>query len=125
MSRYTLTAAIISTLALMLHIIAGGEEYHAAFQATLPTAHLSSMAAVLWHAITVYFAILSVTLFWLAKNPDRPVAYTHCAILSGWAVVFIFYGVQQLGNIHQMPQWFLFLALAALMFLGRDGRRIT
>ena len=115
--------AAFMTLITGVHVIGGGPEYHAEYQSTLPTAHLTSMAGVLWHAITVNLAVMSVSLFWLARNPSAPLAAALSAIQIGWAVLFLYYGLTQLGSPWPMPQWIPFLLIPLLTFYGLRQHR--
>ena len=119
MHRPTLLAAGLMAVTLGIHLFAGGPEYNAPFQEVLPTPHLSSMAGVLWHAVSVALAVFAVALYRLALRPNPELKWTLAAIQIGWAALFLAYGASQLGTVWIMPQWVIFLALPALTFLPR------
>ena len=102
-------AGIIMVLTTAIHLFAGGPEYHAVYQSTLPTAHLASMAAVLWHAVTVNLMVFAGAYFWLARHPSLPLFVALTAMQIGWAGLFLFYGLTMLGTPWPMPQWVIFL----------------
>lgn len=105
-----------------IHVFAGGPEYHVAYQDTLPTAHLAAMAAVLWHAVSVNLLVIAAALLWLARYPNRALAFTLCVMQLGWAVLFLFYGITTLGSPWPMPQWVIFLATPLLTIYGSRQR---
>ena len=119
------TAAGLMTLTIGAHVFGGGPEYHAVYQQVLPTPHLSSMAAVLWHAVTISLAVFAAALIWLARNPSPPLAYAISAMQIGWAALFLFYGLTMLGSPWPMAQWTIFIIIPLLTLYGVRKRRVA
>ncbi|MCK0094835.1 hypothetical protein MWU60_04590 [Yoonia sp. F2084L] len=123
MNRPLIIAACLMVLTTAIHVFAGGPEYHVIYQDVLPTAHLASMAAVLWHAVTINLLLLAAALFWLARHPNPALSVAVCAMQLGWAGLFLFYGIGMLGSPWAMPQWVIFLAIPLLTFYGTTRPR--
>jgi hypothetical protein len=116
-------AAGLMVLTIGAHVFGGGPEYHAAYQDVLPTAHLASMAAVLWHAVTVSLIVFACALIWLVRFPSLPLAVAISAMQLGWAVLFLIYGLSMLGSPWPMPQWIIFIAVPLLTLYGTQQRQ--
>jgi len=125
MNKSLTIAAILMALTCAIHVFAGGPEYHVIYQNVLPTPYLASMAAVLWHGITINLLVLAAALLWLAKHPNKALAVTLCVMQLGWAVLFLFYGFTMLGGPWPMPQWLIFLAIPLLTLYGMSKPRVT
>ena len=69
------------------------------------------MSMVLWHAVTVMLAHLSLAYLWLARDPNAGLVHFTSAFQVGWSGLFIYYGLTIVGNLWVMPQWIGFLAL--------------
>ena len=118
-------AAGLMALTAGIHVFAGGPEYHAIYQDILPTPYLASMAAVLWHAVTVNLIVFAAALLWLTARPSRGLAITISAMQLGWAVLFLYYGIGVLGSPWPMPQWVIFLIIPLLTLYGsRQAARV-
>ncbi|MEJ6401562.1 hypothetical protein [Yoonia sp. 2307UL14-13] len=115
--------AVLMALITGVHVVGGGPEYHAVYQETLATPHLTSMAGVLWHAITVNLVVMALALFWLARIPSWPLAIALAAMQLGWSGLFIYYGLTQLGSPWPMPQWIAFILIPLLTFYGLRQHR--
>ncbi len=118
-------AGAIMVLTTGVHVFAGGPEYHDVYQTVLPTAHLASMAAVLWHAITINLIVFAVAYFWLAQHPSRPLMIALAAMQIGWIGLFLFYGTSMLGSLWPMPQWVIFSATVLLTIYGARQRDVA
>lgn len=118
-------AAGLMILTAGIHVFAGGPEYHDAYQTILPNAHLASMAAVLWHAVTVNLIVFAVAFFWLMRHPSAPLAIALTVVQLGWAALFLFYGLTMLGSPWPMPQWAIFVAIPLLTLYGMRQRRVA
>ena len=117
--RYpTLAAAILTAATFALHVWGGGPEFNQPLQASALPAELRAMSGVLWHAVSVELAVFAVALLWLARTPNLPMSVTLAAIQLGFAGLFLWYGYALLGSIWVLPQWTIFLTLAALILWG-------
>ena len=120
--RYpTLAAAVLMGATAMLHVIAGGAEFHAPIQDSALDLPLRAISAVLWHAVTMLLLTQTVALLWLARQPDTAMAALLTAIQIGFAGLFLFYGQTMQGTVWLMGQWTIFLAMAVLIIWGAWG----
>ncbi|WP_341366176.1 hypothetical protein [Yoonia sp. BS5-3] len=108
-----------------IHVFAGGPEYHSSFQTQLPNQHLASMAAVLWHAVTINLLVFAAAYLWLSKYPSTAVMAVVGVIQLGWAGLFLFYGITMLNSPWPMPQWVIFLAIPLLSLYGLHKARVN
>ncbi|MFG5380127.1 hypothetical protein [Yoonia sp. R2-816] len=118
-------AGAIMVLTTGVHVFAGGPEYHDVYQTVLPTAHLASMAAVLWHVITINLIVFAGAYFWLAQHSSRPLMIALAAMQIGWIGLFLFYGTTMLGSLWPMPQWVIFSATVLLTIYGARQRDVA
>lgn len=118
------SAAGLMTLTVAAHVFGGGPQYHAPYQEILP-AQLASMAAVLWHAVTISLIVFAAALFWLVRHPSAPLAYAISAMQIGWAGLFLFYGLTMLGSPWPMAQWTIFIIIPLLTFYGIRQRDVA
>ena len=52
-----------------------------------------------------------------------PAVWLVVAQYLGFAGLFLYYGISFLGNITELPQWTVFLAISVMIWLGmRAGR---
>jgi hypothetical protein len=113
-----LLSGLGSALTFALHVWGGGPEFLEPFLANLTDPRLRAMSVVLWHAVSLGLALQAITMFWLAKNPSRPLGLFIAAGHLGWAVLFLIVGQTMLGTVWDFGQWVIFLALAGLALLG-------
>ena len=52
------------------------------------------------------------------SRTNGPLFWMVFAALAGFAGMFLFYGLTDLGTLWPMPQWIIFLAVAGLMVWG-------
>lgn len=125
MSKSILLAAIISTITIGLHIVGGGKEVHEPILDANLTTILKAYTSILWHAVTVVLIINSVALFCAAFKPIRFQSLSFLIALQylAFAGLFIFYGFSKLGTLFLMPQWTIFITIAALILFGCRNRR--
>lgn len=117
-------AAGLMVLTIGAHVFGGGPEYHAAYQQVLPP-YLASMAAVLWHAVTISLTVFALALIWLIRHPSPPLAYAISAMQIGWAALFLFYGFTMLGSPWPMAQWTIFIIIPLLTLYGVRQRYVA
>ncbi len=127
MSKSILLAAVISTITIGLHVYGGGEEVHQPILDANLTTILKAYTSILWHAVTVVLAINSAGLILLAF---KPIQFKSLGVLISlqyfaFAGLFIFYGISKLGTLFLMPQWIIFISLAALILFGTRREKTT
>jgi len=120
---WTRIAAALMALTFFIHVFAGGPEVHAPLQEALADQGLAAFAAVLWHAVTVVLAVLTMGLWVLARRHDPALEAVLSAIQLGFALLFVVYGLTRLGSLAPMPQWIIFLAIPALTRFGQSRMR--
>jgi hypothetical protein len=122
MNKWILAAGLLSFLTLGVHIFAGGPEVHdtmlelaGAFPPMLQT-----FISVMWHAITVTLALNSATLLIAARYyPLRKALVLFvCSQYMGFAALFVFYDLYQLGSLLLLPQWIIFVLISGLAAAG-------
>ncbi len=118
MNKPMLAAAAISALTFGLHVIGGGADVHAPIQASTLPLPLRAISAVLWHFVSLILALQALGFLSVARTANRDLSLMLIAIQIGTAVLFVFYGLTMLGTIWLMPQWTIFLTVAALGLWG-------
>ena len=114
MSVTLLVAALLMFITAGIHVFAGGPEIMTPIRKSDLSKPVKAVSDVIWHAITVILLVMAVGLAWLAFAPNLPLLWMICALQIGFAGLFIVYGIRQLGNLRQMPQWLVFLGIPAL-----------
>ncbi len=124
MNKFLLSAAILSFVTLLIHVIAGGQDVHVPFLESALTVENKAIFSVIWHAVTAVLLTSSVALFFASKNHTYrlPIAMFVSAQFSAFALLFVFYGLSRLGTLFLMPQWIIFLTLTSLTLIGLVGR---
>lgn len=127
MSKSILLAAVISTITIGLHVYGGGKEVHQPILSANLTTILKAYTSILWHAVTVVLAINSAGLILLAFKPFQFKGLGLLISLQylAFAGLFIFYGISKLGTLFSMPQWIIFIILAALTLFGTRREKTT
>jgi len=118
LNRPLLSAAALMTLTVLIHAFVGGPEVYAPVRVSALEPVALSVMSVVWHVITAILALMAVGLFWLARHRCQPLEVMLIAIQICFAAVFIGYGIVDLGNLTQMPQWIIFLVGPGLMLLA-------
>lgn len=119
-NKMVFVAGVLSVLTLLIHIFGGGPEVHdPVLQSTL-SVELKAVLSVIWHAISLVLFINATALFIAAKSPmlQKPIVILVSSQYLAFAALFIFYGVTHLGSLLPMPQWIIFMALAAIGLIG-------
>ncbi|MEM7318969.1 MAG: hypothetical protein AAF408_08095 [Pseudomonadota bacterium] len=102
-----------------IHILGGGPEIHDVIRASAMPDVVRAVGSVIWHAITWILIVLAIAIAWLSRNSNPALEATVIVIQLGFAALFLFYGVTQLGNVWEMPQWVIFLGIPVLMLAAR------
>lgn len=118
MNKPMLAAAVISALTFGLHVIGGGADVHTPIQASTLPLPLRAISAVLWHFVSLILALQSLGFISLARASNRDLSLMLIGIQIGTAVLFVFYGMTMLGSVWIIPQWTIFLTIAALGLWG-------
>ncbi|MDQ7070889.1 MAG: hypothetical protein Q9M48_09165 [Rhodobacterales bacterium] len=122
MNRWMAAAAGLMALTLVAHVFGGGPEVIDVVMASPLPDVVRMLSAVVWHGITVMLAVSVVGLGYLARHENRGLAMMIAGVQIGFVGLFLGYGIFGLGNISEMPQWSVFLAMPIMMALGSRGR---
>ncbi|MEY1557720.1 hypothetical protein AB3Y40_18975 [Yoonia sp. R2331] len=123
LNLWHLTAAALMALTTLIHVFVGGPEVMDPIRASTLDPLVIGVASVVWHAITLLLALFAVALLWLARNSNKPLVALLLAMQLGFGLIFLGYGIADLGTIWPMPQWIIFFAIPALMLVGQRGRK--
>lgn len=127
MNYWILGAALISGLTVLAHIFGGGPEVLAPMLQSELSVYLQTIWTVVWHAISAILIIGTAVLVYGGIKPQRlvPAVTIVCAQYLAFAVLFLFYGITELGTLWPMPQWTAFTLIPLLAGIGlhRDARR--
>lgn len=118
MNKPMLAAALISALTIGLHVIGGGAEVHAPIQASNLPLPLRAISAVMWHFVSLILALQTLGFLRVAQRPNPEMSVLLIGVQLGTAALFVFYGLSMLGSVWIMPQWTIFLTIAALGLWG-------
>lgn len=75
-------------------------------------------ANVVWHGISLTLLAMAIGLFWLTWNMNIALAVFVSVLSSGFASLFVWYGLTRLRSLRPMPQWVLFLLVPVLVLIG-------
>ncbi|MBO9466149.1 hypothetical protein J7443_12970 [Tropicibacter sp. R15_0] len=125
MSKSYLVLSALMAAITGVHVFLGGPQYADAFAITLENADLRAMSLVLWHAVTVALILFALAYLWLAFRRSPELVAITSLLQLGWAGLFLFYGVTQLGELVTQPQWVLFIGFPCVAVFSewlRDRR---
>ena len=113
-----LTAAAAMAVTTLVHVFMGGPEVYAPLRAATLDPVVQSVLSVVWHMVTLVLAIMAITYWVLWQRPAVALAASNGAICLGIALLFLGYGMADLGTLWPMPQWIIFLLVFGLTCLG-------
>lgn len=118
MNRWFLAAAILSAIACLVHVLAGGEAFYRPLLARIDGVDAAILSAV-WHGVTILLAINAAAFFFAARSGGmRALAFQPTVIAFGFALTFLGYGLVRLGALFETPQWTIFLPIGLLGLAG-------
>ena len=125
LNPWFVAAAILSFATTGLHVIGGTPEIMDPIYASNAPQLSIGISEVMWNQITLLLALVGVVFGWEALKPQRAVdlVIAVIALYIGIALLFIYSGLQMFQSLWVMPQWTLFLAMAALALVGLWRRR--
>ena len=125
LNPWFVAAAILSFATTGLHVIGGTPEIMDPIYASNAPQLSIGISEVMWNQITLLLALVGVAFGWAALKPQRAVdlVVAVIALYVGIALLFIYSGLQMFQSLWVMPQWSLFLAMAALALVGLWRRR--
>ncbi|MGH1414320.1 MAG: hypothetical protein ACRBB0_12575 [Pelagimonas sp.] len=123
MSKPYLGLTVLMIFIVVVHVFLGGPQYAAAFAEQLSTPDLRAMSGVLWHAVTVALIGFAISYMWLAFHHNPALCVAVSVLQIGWAGLFLYYGITQLGELGTQPQWVLFLGFPMAAYWAERQRR--
>ncbi len=115
MSITLIIAAVLIGLTALVHTFPGGRLVMNNMRRVSDDNELTLYMLLCWHFITA-FLFLGVPAYALAAfDPGwQPLATAFSALCAAMGVLFLAFGLLQLGTIWRAPQWTVLLAIAAL-----------
>lgn len=124
-SGWFVAAAALNLATAAIHVFAGAPEIMDPIVASALPGAIKALLEVMWHHITALLllgALVSAVAVW-QQEWRRPVALLLGGQYVLIAALFLGLGALRFGSVWPMPQWVLFLAMAALMLAGLRTRR--
>ncbi len=120
MNKWLLSASVMPTITLFLHLIGGGEEVHIPILKGGLSEELNAYVSIIWHTVTTMIVINSVVLFIASRRKElaQPLVWLVVAQYLSIAALFIIYGIARMGSIFIMPQWSFFIAISTVALFG-------
>lgn len=109
-------------LTTLVHAFVGGPEVYAPVRISALDPLTRSVTSVVWHVVTAQLALLAVGLYWVSAHRNPALEAMIGAMQLSFVVLFIGYGLGDLGSLWMMPQWTIFLAGLGLMVLAGRGQ---
>ncbi len=126
MNKWLLSAGILSLLLVFVHVFLGGPEIHDPVLSSDLDPVVIAVLSVIWHGITIVMLVNGVLLL-AAASQERlaaGVAWTTIGQYGGFTLLFIYYGLVQLGNLMDMPQWISFVIVTGCAAMGLRRAKI-
>lgn len=119
-SKWNLAAFAVMALTAVAHKFGGGPEiWLPVYESDLPQAVRITMGLV-WHGLTIIFIIMAGLSLVAYKLPALSAGINICLVpinlgIGGLALI---YGFASTGGVMLLPQWILFLPMAAFTFMA-------
>jgi hypothetical protein len=118
-SWFLISGALISLLGMLFHGVAGQKKYIGNIYKSEMEELTKSLSLVSWHVFTIFLLISSLTLFYIAYNPDLAIAaYPIIGVNLLGSLLFIFLGLGEHRVLLKMPGAYLMGSTALLAWLG-------
>lgn len=119
-NKFLIVAAALSAATCALHVFGGGPEFpDVIFAVEQIDIKQKALYAILWHMVTLLLALATIVYAVSSFKPNWiPAAHLMNAIYIGITGLFLVFGLSVLGNITTLPQWTLFLVMAAASWAG-------
>lgn len=120
MNKWLLASGILSLLLMLVHVFLGGPEILDPVLGSDLHPVVIAVLSVVWHGITVVMLVNGVLLLAAAFREELAagVAWVVIGQYGGFTLLFIYYGLTQLGNLMDMPQWISFVIIAGCVVMG-------
>jgi len=118
LNRPVLAASGLLVVTALTHAFVGGPEINAPVQSSGLDPVVRAVSAVVWHALTALFLVLAAALAWTARHNNPLLIWVTLALNLAFIAIFAAVGVVALGNLTEMPQWTLFVAISLCLLVG-------
>lgn len=120
LSFWLIAAGVISIATTGLHVFGGTPEIMVPLHGSDAPILSKGIAQVMWNQITFLLLLGGAVFIYAALRPNRAkdIASTMIILFLGITGLFLFTGITMFGGVWAMPQWTLFLAMAALAAIG-------
>jgi hypothetical protein len=115
MSKLMWGAALLMALTTGVHLFMGTSEIMGPIQVVDLELVIKSTAMVVWHGVTLILVLSTFGIAFLARHKNQNLALFIVAIQFGFVRLFLFYTLTVFGGLFALPQWTVFLLVAALM----------
>ena len=118
LNRPVLAASGLLVVTALTHAFVGGPEINSPVQSSGLDPVVRAVSAVVWHALTALFLVLAAALAWTARHNNPLLIWVTLALNLAFIAIFAAVGVVALGNLTEMPQWTLFVAISLCLLVG-------
>lgn len=112
------TAGLLMAVTFLVHVFVGGPELYDPLRMSNLSKLEQSSFSVVWHFTSLQLFLLTAALFHLATSQNKALFSFVLVTMIGFAVLFLGYGLVDLGSVWPMPQWIAFAMTSALMIWG-------
>ncbi|MCG8492246.1 MAG: hypothetical protein MI743_11570 [Sneathiellales bacterium] len=126
LNKKILVAGLLSLLGMVIHAVVGGDEVRIPLDQSDLSVLIRSVSNVVWFFTTGILTINGIALIIAAFHMKYriPLILMVCSQYLVLSVLFIGYGMFQMDNPADLPQWVLFVVIMILALLGlRDKPR--
>lgn len=120
MDPWFLTAAGLSFLAALIHLIAGGKEVARPLLSSVDMGTIPRLTAYYcWHVTTIVLLAITASFAWLTFHPQETgLAVLSVFLVSSFTLLSVALVVQQKLSPWALPQWTVFLAISIPASIG-------
>ena len=122
LNRPILAASGLLVVTALTHAFVGGPEVNAPVQSSGLDPVVRAVSAVVWHALTALFLVLAAAFAWAARHSNPLLIWVTLALNLAFIAIFAAIGLVALGNLSEMPQWTLFVAISLCLLIGLRRR---
>ena len=118
-NHYYFLPLILGLIGMLFHGVLGHKVYVGNVNKSDMESITKSLSLVSWHIFTIFLFVGSVTLFYIAYNPDFAIAaYPVIGVNLLGAILFVSLGIGKHGGLLKLPGAYLMGSTALLAWLG-------
>lgn len=115
---WLLASGALAFVTTAVHVLAGGPEVLDPVRESALDPVVISVVSVIWHAITLFLSLTGCVLLRAAFRSDAGQVHLVSLLQVGFAGLFVYYGLTDLGTLWLMPQWTIFLLIPLVSEIG-------